>query len=94
VRLRPWYKSRELRRRSGAAQDALVPSGDVDVDSLSPFTGDPVGSSGPVSNPVPNPPPFDPTFQGDAPHFPSNVSPLDAARARLRRRRTPSDDTV
>ncbi|HLM65385.1 MAG TPA: type IV secretory system conjugative DNA transfer family protein [Acidimicrobiales bacterium] len=96
VRLRPWYKSRELRRRAGAAQDALLPSEGVDMETLSPFIGDPVGPSGPIINPVPDPPAFDPTFSdgGAAPHFPSNVSPLDAARARLRRRRAPSHDEV
>jgi type IV secretion system protein VirD4 len=37
TRLRPWFKSRELRRRAGAEQDALLPSDSVDVDALSPF---------------------------------------------------------
>jgi len=92
VRLRPWYRDRELRRRAGAAQDALTPSDSVDVDSLSPFD-EVVSGAGPVINPVPDPPPFDPTYSTDsAPHFPSNVSPLDAARARLRRHRAPSHD--
>jgi type IV secretion system protein VirD4 len=91
VHLRPWYKDRELRRRAGAAQDALSPS-EVDLGSLSPFEEVPSGP-GPVTNPVPDPPPFDPTFPPDAqPHFPSNVSALDAARARLRRPRSPSHD--
>jgi type IV secretion system protein VirD4 len=40
ARLRPWFKSRELRRRSGAAQDALLPPESVDVESLSPFAED------------------------------------------------------
>lgn len=40
TRLRPWFKSRELRRRAGAEQDALLPSEGVDVDALSPFADD------------------------------------------------------
>ena len=101
VRLRPWYKSRELRRRAGVSQDALSPAPDAGDGATRAQPFDPsFAPAGPILDPIPGSPPFDPAQSTPdpethlvPPHFPPNVSALDTARARLRRRRrTPSDD--
>ncbi len=43
TRLRPWFRSRTLRRRAGAAQDALLVDDSIAVEALSPFGGPALG---------------------------------------------------
>jgi type IV secretion system protein VirD4 len=96
VRLRHWHKTRELRRRAAVAQDAIAPTEArpghrvppvVDNVALAPDADEPVPEepAEPVSRPLPS---------ADAipDELPPNVSPLDAARERHRRRETSSDD--
>jgi type IV secretory pathway TraG/TraD family ATPase VirD4 len=101
VRLRQWYKHKELRRRSGVAQDAIAPVSGRKAPTFPPLIENgPPASDGPIVNPLPTPPPVDVAAFDDVdpdtylvpPHFPPNVSPLSAARDRLRRRKTPDSD--
>lgn len=101
VRLRHWNKNRELRRRAGVSQDALTPAELRGGRSTSPLVSNvPPPPDGPIVNPPPAPPPVDVSAFDDVdpdtylvpPHFPSNVSPLAAARERLRRRRSSQSD--
>jgi type IV secretion system protein VirD4 len=101
VKLRHWHKSRELRRRSGVAQDAIAPTEGRRAPAFTPLIENaPPASDGPIVNPLPTPSAVDPAAFDDVdpdtylvpPHFPSNVSPLSAARDRLRRRKTPDTD--
>jgi type IV secretion system protein VirD4 len=80
VRLRPWYRNRALRRRANHPQDRLGPF----EPSPSPCTTvtHPVAPT-PSAHPAPPPPPR---------VLPPNVSPLDAARQRLRRPPAPGGD--
>jgi type IV secretion system protein VirD4 len=71
VRLRPWYRNRALRRRANHPQDTIADPGLASA-PLSP-------TRGPTPAP-PRPPRPRPTRP-----LPPNVSPLDAARQRLRR---------
>jgi type IV secretion system protein VirD4 len=93
LRLRPWFRSRALRRRAGAQQDALLPHDPADVNALSPF------GNGPATDDLDLGPGDDPEGDGDTdrrpggPLFPvrppaperPKVAELDAARARRRR---------
>lgn len=80
VRLRPWYRSRALRRRANHPQDRLAPL------EASPRPGATV--TRPVA-PKPSPAAVPPTPPRA---LPPNVSPLDAARQRLRRPPAPGGD--
>jgi type IV secretory pathway TraG/TraD family ATPase VirD4 len=81
VRLRPWYRNRALRRRAKHPQDQLSPrepSHDTPTDAR-PVKPPPASRQAPA--------PSDPTQV-----LPPNVSPLDAARERLRRSPAPGGD--
>jgi type IV secretion system protein VirD4 len=83
VRLRPWYRNRALRRRANHPQDALADPG--------PDTSGPAHPTGGPTNPPPPPSPR-PTRARPPQLLPPNVSPLDAARQRLRRPPAPGGD--
>jgi type IV secretory pathway TraG/TraD family ATPase VirD4 len=80
VRLRPWYRNRVLRRRANHAQ------GPTRADRADP----PPRPA--VSRPVAPPPSPRPAQPGPPRVLPPNVSPLDAARQRLRRPPAPGGD--
>lgn len=71
VRLRPWYRNRALRRRARRPQEVVEPAGRGPRPPVTPWPGG--------DQPAPRPPVHRPTL------LPPNVSPLDAARERLRR---------
>jgi type IV secretory pathway TraG/TraD family ATPase VirD4 len=80
VRLRPWYRNRALRQRARHPQDQLSPR--------EPSHGTPT-----AARPV-TPPPASRQAPAPSPSqvLPPNVSPLDAARERLRRSPAPGGD--
>jgi type IV secretory pathway TraG/TraD family ATPase VirD4 len=80
VRLRPWYRNRALRRRANRPQDRLAPN-------------EPTRAPRPAASPRVTPPPSPRPAQPGPPRvLPPNVSPLDAARQRLRRPPAPGGD--
>jgi type IV secretion system protein VirD4 len=81
VRLRPWYRDRALRRRAKHPQDQLGPR--------EPSHGTPTAAR-PVTPPPASRQPPAPSRPTQV--LPPNVSPLDAARERLRRAPAPGGD--
>jgi type IV secretory pathway TraG/TraD family ATPase VirD4 len=97
VRLRHWHKTRELRRRAAVAQDAIAPTEArpghrvppvVDNVALAPDADEPVPEDALPDEPLPEEPVPDEVVETAPDPLPSNVSPLDAARERHRRRTT------
>ena len=80
VRLRPWYRNRVLRRRANNVQDRLAPT-------------EPIRPPRPAVSRSVTPPPSPRQAQPGPPRvLPPDVSPLDAARQRLRRPPAPGGD--
>jgi len=80
VRLRPWYRNRALRRRANHPQDELPP---LDPSPRARTEGTRAVAPTPSHRPAPSASPL---------MLPPNVSPLDAARQRLRRPPPPGGD--
>jgi type IV secretory pathway TraG/TraD family ATPase VirD4 len=81
VRLRPWYRNRALRRRAKHPEDQLSPRerGHDAFAGARPVTPPPASRQPPASS-------------RSTQVLPPNVSPLDAARERLRRTPAPGGD--